>query len=205
MPRKKMTKSDKMNPTALKILQAAEELFLAKGFEGTSGQDIANKAKVNKSLIYHHFQSKENLWKTVKLHVHMAKSGKPIDESIFPKDSYKNFLTAYITLRYDLFRQNPKIVRLLGWQRMEDDKLEMQGLPEWTFAKHVAIIKAFQDAGEVNPDIDPEMIVYFTMTSAIAPFMEEPEFFIGKSGEANKKKYLEMMISSIYKAFSTGK
>ncbi len=43
------------------ILIAAEKLFSNKGYDGTSIQDIATAAKVNKALIYYHFKNKHDI------------------------------------------------------------------------------------------------------------------------------------------------
>ena len=56
----------KGDPTRKAILKAAKHLFVKKGFAATSISEIAAKAKINQSLIYHHFGSKEDLWKHVK-------------------------------------------------------------------------------------------------------------------------------------------
>jgi AcrR family transcriptional regulator len=45
----------------LQILNVAEELFAAKGFEGASVRDIAQKAEVNVAMISYYFGSKEKL------------------------------------------------------------------------------------------------------------------------------------------------
>lgn len=44
-----------------KILKAAEELFSTKGFDGTSVREVAEKAGVNKALIFYYFKSKEEI------------------------------------------------------------------------------------------------------------------------------------------------
>lgn len=44
------------------ILQAAAELFPAKGFSGVSMMEIAEKANVSKLTLYSHFADKENLF-----------------------------------------------------------------------------------------------------------------------------------------------
>lgn len=49
------------NASVVKILKAAEEIFAEKGFDGARVDDIAARAKVNKSHIYYHFESKEEL------------------------------------------------------------------------------------------------------------------------------------------------
>ncbi len=46
----------------LHILEAAEQLFFEKGFEGTSVRDIATKANVNLAMISYYFGSKEKLF-----------------------------------------------------------------------------------------------------------------------------------------------
>lgn len=45
----------------IQILNAAEELFAGKGYEGTSVRDIAHRADVNVAMISYYFGSKEKL------------------------------------------------------------------------------------------------------------------------------------------------
>lgn len=44
------------------ILRAATDLFLEKGFDGTSMDGVARKAEVSKQTVYSHFASKEQLF-----------------------------------------------------------------------------------------------------------------------------------------------
>jgi len=53
--------SDQLIETKDKIIRAAEQLFSEKGFDGTSVNEIAEKAGVNKPLIYYYFKSKDGL------------------------------------------------------------------------------------------------------------------------------------------------
>ncbi len=50
-----------MNTTKKKILDAAERLFAANGFDGTSLRAITAEAKVNLASVNYHFQTKEAL------------------------------------------------------------------------------------------------------------------------------------------------
>ncbi|WP_042197205.1 TetR/AcrR family transcriptional regulator [Paenibacillus camerounensis] len=43
------------------ILDAADELFGQKGFDGTSTNDILNKVGIARGTLYHHFKSKEDI------------------------------------------------------------------------------------------------------------------------------------------------
>lgn len=47
------------------ILEAASALFLAKGFSGTSMDDVARKADMSKLTLYSRFESKEELFKAM--------------------------------------------------------------------------------------------------------------------------------------------
>ncbi|MGY1747237.1 TetR/AcrR family transcriptional regulator [Blastococcus sp. SYSU D00695] len=46
---------------AQRVLDAALELFLEHGFEGTSLQDIADRLGVTKAAVYYHFRTKDDL------------------------------------------------------------------------------------------------------------------------------------------------
>jgi len=49
------------NDKQVQIMEAAEELFAEKGFDGTSVRDISEKADVNLAMISYYFGSKEKL------------------------------------------------------------------------------------------------------------------------------------------------
>jgi len=195
----------KQNETAMKILAAAESIFLEKGFEGASINHIADKAGINKSLIYHHFESKENLWKTVKANLIRGEDEKALDQITFPTDTFKNFLTAFVTFRFQVYNKNPAIARLIAWQRLEKASEEIQGVNRNDLIDLSPQIEEFQSRGEVRSELDPHMVSYFIISSASAPFMDPPPFFLGKNGKLTKQKYLHMMIDSLYLAFAADK
>lgn len=47
------------------ILDVATRLFVEKGYEHTSLQDIINETKLSKGAIYHHFSSKEEIFEAI--------------------------------------------------------------------------------------------------------------------------------------------
>lgn len=58
-----------MNPkdksTEEKILDAANKVFVEKGLDGARMQEIADEAKINKSLLHYYYRSKEKLFAEV--------------------------------------------------------------------------------------------------------------------------------------------
>lgn len=50
------------NQTRTRILQAAQRLFAAKGFEGTTTRDLAQIAGVAEGTLFRHFANKKQFW-----------------------------------------------------------------------------------------------------------------------------------------------
>ena len=61
MPRNKYPEQ-----TVEKILDAAALLFLQKGYQNTTLQDIIDATKLSKGAVYHHFRSKEEIAQRVR-------------------------------------------------------------------------------------------------------------------------------------------
>ncbi|UOQ94145.1 forespore capture DNA-binding protein RefZ [Halobacillus shinanisalinarum] len=59
---------NRQNATRQKVLDVACQLFYSQGFSGTSVRDIANRAKVNVSLIHYYFKSKQGLFESLAIH-----------------------------------------------------------------------------------------------------------------------------------------
>ena len=51
--------------TKEKIIETAFKIFLDKGFSNCSMSDLVNETKLSKGAFYHHFKSKEDLYKSV--------------------------------------------------------------------------------------------------------------------------------------------
>ena len=51
--------------TRERLLQAAEELFIERGFDGVSINDVALRARTTKALVFYYFKNKQELFDTV--------------------------------------------------------------------------------------------------------------------------------------------
>lgn len=60
-----MARNKHPEETIQRILDSAGRLFLEKGYEGTSLQDIIRDTGLSKGAIYHHFASKEEILETL--------------------------------------------------------------------------------------------------------------------------------------------
>ena len=57
--------SDTDNTTEQKILEAAQEVFHEKGYDGARMQEIADKASINKGLLHYYFKTKDSLFEAI--------------------------------------------------------------------------------------------------------------------------------------------
>ncbi|GAB4449819.1 MAG: TetR/AcrR family transcriptional regulator [Bacteroidales bacterium] len=54
-----------LSEAEIKILDAAKKIFIEKGFDGASMQDIATEAGINKALLHYYFRKKEYLFQAI--------------------------------------------------------------------------------------------------------------------------------------------
>jgi len=182
--------------TAEIILESALRNFMQKGFEGTSINDVADDAKINKSLIYHHFTNKENLWKAVKERI--LESAIP-DSALtlnFNQTTLRDFLENFVTFRFQFYANHPELVRLVGWQRLESQGKTLTGVTNKKFTEIDQEIISLQKVGQIRKDLKPDVISYLIMSMASNGFMDKASFLESKKG---RDQYLKVIIESLYK------
>ena len=59
------SQADRREATRSALLRAGRELFAAKGFAGAGREEIVERAGVTRGALYHHFASKEDLFRAV--------------------------------------------------------------------------------------------------------------------------------------------
>ena len=174
--------------TKEKILNAAQQLFAENGFAGTSMGNIAKLAKINHSLIFHHFGNKAQLWVAVKQHITAQANRKSVTlpETDLPFDQ---FLKELFTRCLKFYKNNPDLVRMMNWQRMEANaEPEIGVTASGDMQKWADTFKHYQNQGEINPSLKPEFIVTMIL-AIISSAALDPNVFI------KKKPYLENYLS----------
>ncbi|MGB0935479.1 MAG: TetR/AcrR family transcriptional regulator [Alphaproteobacteria bacterium] len=173
-----MAKQDKKEV----ILEAAQKCFVEKGYDGTSLRDIAKQANVPAGLVYYYFKDKDALWLDTKMH--MVKS--VLNDDVLnntPDDSLKNFLRYVMTQRFNMYKSNPDLARLMLWQILEGSVSGIPALHPWR-----DIIKTLQERGDMRTDISAEDVFTFILTTSSSVFMSYSEPL------DNPEEYLEMMM-----------
>jgi AcrR family transcriptional regulator len=166
-----MEKQQRINAdqTRFAILKAARRLFLKKGFDGTSINGIATEARVNKTLIFHHYQDKATLWRKVKEHIieNTVKSPK------YDTTSATRYFESILDYRFTVYASNPELARLIAWQQVSDDHELLIGTDYASPNHWLKDIKAMQKSGKLKKEIDAKLIMLFIIYSSHAPFMQD--------------------------------
>lgn len=156
-PRKRpgATRVRDADATRESILEAAEQVFVARGYGEASVSEIANAAGVTKSLIHHHFGSKDGLWDAVKerrFERYAVIQRRMLAESGPDPELLRHSMVVY----FRFLAENPEFVRFICWMHLED-AAQNQGFgpAEQLTAAGVQKIRETQEAGGLRADIHP--------------------------------------------------
>ena len=149
------------------ILKAAEALFLAKGYQNTSMNDLADEADLTKKTLYSYFSCKEDLYYAVvarwyeallaEIRVAARDSGTVIDRMIRGSRAY-----------IELYGRNPVIfslmnnlesVRLTGNVETLEGMKRLAAIKKDLFARMFELFDEGKKDGSIRDDIDTPTLV----------------------------------------------
>jgi len=149
--------------TRKRILSAAAQEFVESGFDGVSISQVAQRAKVSKQLVHHHFSSKEELFATV--HESLFRPSTVWDERLPSK------VTDLIADRFLKRAKNIKYMRVLTWEAASKRTGTLPGESErqQRLMRHAMGLKLLQAQGKLPDDMDPELIQLTILALASYP------------------------------------
>ena len=180
------------------ILQAAEELFVQEGFAGTSMSEIAKASGVTKSLIHHHFGSKEGLWEEVKRTAFSEYHEQQL-ELFATTEPSPELLERSLAVYFRFLRKKPHLVRLMSWMHLEEDRVCSEMLEELC-TRGIERIEAAQAGGLLRTDVPARHILMIFLGIVHTWFNEQTTVPVVEDPDADAEVYLE----SAWKIFSTG-
>jgi TetR/AcrR family transcriptional regulator len=177
------------------ILDAAEKAFLAKGFSETSTSEIARRAGVTKSLIHHHFGSKEGLWEAVKVRRFSVYAEQQM-QMLRDKEPTADLLRDSMKMYFRFLRANPEIVKMLAWMFVEQSQGEdCADLDKELTLAGIEKIRQAQERGDLRSDLNPGFIL-FTFIGIAQHWYQDKQLMLDKIGlsadsDAIDEAYLE--------------
>lgn len=149
--------------TRERVLQAAEELFSAHGFAGTSLADIAQRSGISDGLILHHFQNKKNLYQQV-LENLAARYSKVLFDAQRSAETPQAGMQNTLLSAFSFMKDVPAYHRMSLWAFLEGPNEFTQN--EAAFTSEIAKqIQRLQQAGVIDSRYSPQVL----LTMVIGP------------------------------------
>jgi TetR/AcrR family transcriptional regulator len=157
-----------------RILQAALREFAQKGIDGARVDEIARLSGANKNMIYHHFKSKENLFKAVLESVYENVRARQQDLSLRDLDPTAA-MRRLVEHTADIWIEVPEFNRLLASENLHQAKhvrrsKKIQNMYPPLIATLRDILDRGAKAGVFRKGIDP-VDLYISVTSLSAHYV----------------------------------
>jgi AcrR family transcriptional regulator len=192
------------------ILDAAETLFAYKGYEGTSFQEIGDRAGVSRGTPNYFFGSKEQLYRAVLERVLIAERVSVLGvEDQFPTDvAYEALISTVIERLVDFLAARPTFLQLMerealsGGQRLRDI-----GAYSATLRESQALLDAASGSGDIR-SVDGTQLLLSIMALCWFPLIHA-ETFARMLGidvhdpaflEQRKQHIIELVLQGIHPA-----
>lgn len=145
--------------TKRRILAAAKREFSRNGFGGARVDDISEKAKANKRMIYHYFGSKEDLFQAVleEAYVAIRTAEQRLDlDHLDPRAA----LERLVRFTWDYYLKNPEFITLVNSENLHRARhLKKSTVVQVVSRKFVGMVGGILERGEAaglfRPGIDP--------------------------------------------------
>ncbi len=187
--------------TAERILDAAEQSFAERGFEGTTLRDVASRAGLRTPSLYNHFAGKESLYAAV-----LERGIGPVLEALTGDDATRDSEQVIRTVMA-LLGQRPNLPRLVLHETLSGGRRLTPMLREWiapTFARSYEIAEASVAPGRWHPEQIPLLVLaiyhvvvgYFT----IAPLYRElnGEDLMSREALARQTRFLTEVVAALF-------
>jgi len=206
----KMTELDKS--TEEKILDAANKVFVEKGLDGTRMQQIADEAKINKSLLHYYYRSKDKLFaevfkrvitKVIPQTLNVFKTEKSLFEKIeIFTEEYINLIQKHPVIPlFVLHEINKNPSRVSSFASM------LSRMVNEGFLKNIETQIQEESRKGIIREIDAKQLIINTLSLCLFPFIARPiiqHVFLDNNPEAfqsliqaRKKEVADFVIQSI--------
>lgn len=191
------------------ILDAAERLFAARGFDGVSTAAIAKEAGVSQSQIHYHFDTKQKLWDAVFARrfadYFAAQSALLEDRDIDEMERMRDSILSY----FRFCEANPDYMKLLGRAQIDaiegGEGEETEAMGEELMRRGSEVIAAAQKAGAIRDDVRPEFLI-IGFLSLVGHWFMGGRLFMGEAGhdnpEQHDREYLDFLIKVYLRGIS---
>jgi AcrR family transcriptional regulator len=154
--------------TEQKIKEAAQRVFISKGYAAATTREIAEEAGINNALLNYYFRSKEKLFDIVMKEQVATLFGKVFPIINNPETSLDQKIVAVIDYYTDVLLAEPGLM-LFVLSEMHNQPQRIAGLFEANQGMMQSVIA--RQFSQVKPFVHPVQLIMSVMGMALFPFM----------------------------------
>ena len=159
--------------TEEKIIASAEKLFYQKGKAGTSMQDIADDAGINRTLLNYYFRSKDQLFEAV-FRKAMESFVPDLAVMINAHNAFEEYVPAMVEKIIDTMLENPHIPNFILQELSSNPERMPQIIKEMGVDPEKITEKMGGGIGLSLSGMDPRQVIMNLMSLMIFPFAAKP-------------------------------
>jgi AcrR family transcriptional regulator len=159
--------------TEEKIISSAEKLFYQKGKAGTSMQDIADDAGINRTLLNYYFRSKDQLFEAV-FRKAMGSFVPDLAVMINAHNAFEEYVPAMVEKIIDTMLENPHIPNFILQELSSNPERMPQIIKEMGVDPEKITEKMGGGIGLSHSGMDPRQVIMNLMSLMIFPFAAKP-------------------------------
>lgn len=199
----------------VQIIEAAEQLFAEKGFDGTSVRDIADKAGINLAMISYYFGSKEKLLEALFSYRGessvMTMENMLSNKTMTPLQKVYNLIDFYI----DKFQNQTCFHKIMSREQVHNHRNETTAIIQQFKRRNQDLIKQLiqegQKSGEFKKNIDVPLMMA-TLVGTVSHLVTTQHFYrelnnlqalSDEEVQKHIKKKLSQHMKFIFKAILT--
>jgi TetR/AcrR family transcriptional regulator len=183
-----------------RILEAAHALFVDKGFAAVSMREIAAHSGVTKSLIHHHFGSKEALWELVKERAFAAYAEGQEAELREAQEPDADLLRNAVIRYFGFLQSNPEVVRLFAWTHLDEDQ-SCGRIDAELVRLGAERVREVQARGLLRQDVNPAHVVTM-FVNACTQWFEARAHHSQWPGVGNDAEYLDDFLKVFFEGLT---
>jgi AcrR family transcriptional regulator len=144
--------------TATALLDAAERLFAARGYDGCTVKQIGAAAKANPALLSYYFGGKAGTYRAVlqrRIAAFAGEGTRLMDDAASPSEAIRRFAAGYMAFML----RHPSLPRLLIREVLDHDAAhataQVRAIAAGPFQALCDVVRAGQRRGAFRADVDP--------------------------------------------------
>jgi len=191
--------------TEKRILEAAQKVFVKKGYAAARMEDIAKEAGINRALLHYYFRSKDKMFDLI-FNQHFGELLGGLGGLIKSEMPFEERLKSIIALYHTKFTSHPDLPLFVIHELAQNPERlvtmisNLPGGSESTklAAAFKAIVKNEVDSGRIRP-IDGMQLLMNILALIIYPFIAKPVFkFVMNLDESQYKKMMDARQEQVF-------